>query len=591
MKRYGLITALVTLLLAAAIAGAQQDSSRLDVIAGSGNAGPYLLSWAGIESGSETVSLAGQNLLRVLDYTIDYGAGKITFASPLRPGEMARVTYRPLPTGKPQNTGATIPFSMPMGSLLGADVKMNYLLQGGGNTDQSLILGMEAGRSGRLGEVSSSLLISQVQGAQAREATRAFGFKLAGKTTFHRGLVQASLLRAEEGFAGGQGLGLTAGAQVLNLAGQYQVNRAVKATTSFTRQDDVTGKTGNNNQAWSLATRYQPDRTLSAGVSFTRKEAEAGGLTSDTRTSVYDLALALPRWPSLSASRTSTLTMPEGGAASETITDRLALNALVGSVTTTASHQVVHSAGVANSTTSVNLGTPLIARLVSLKAAYSQSDGQTSARAASAALAITPGGGTQIEAVVGQDRRPGQEVDLAGVSATVKPVSQVSLAAGYKRRDYGTSALETTTASATFTPVPKVKVATEYAENPEDATGQPVHARQAKVGLSTQMGDLGLGGSYGQRVDATGLATRQGEVNLSLALGARQRLYSAYQTSDSLQPTLAVDTKTYRLGFSHNAGSTFSLSLEAQLLQYRENDLLLRGRSERRAEAKLNARF
>lgn len=78
---------------------------------------------------------------------------------------------------------------------------------------------------------------------------------------------------------------------------------------------------------------------------------------------------------------------------------------------------------------------------------------------------------------------------------------------------------------------------------------------------------------------------------MSLALGAKRRIYTAYRLTDSLRPDLDADTSLYRLGYTHDAGADFSLSLEAQVLAYRENSLLVPARSERRAEAKLNARF
>jgi hypothetical protein len=66
---------------------------------------------------------------------------------------------------------------------------------------------------------------------------------------------------------------------------------------------------------------------------------------------------------------------------------------------------------------------------------------------------------------------------------------------------------------------------------------------------------------------------------------------TGYQLSQSLAPSLTSDHETYRVGFSHEVGGDFSLSLEAQRILYHENEHYVASRSESRAEAKLNMRW
>ena len=65
-----------------------------DTIVGRGVAGPYTLSWNRVVERSEMVLREARWLVRDADYWIDYTAGRIRFAEPLRVGQTARVSYR-----------------------------------------------------------------------------------------------------------------------------------------------------------------------------------------------------------------------------------------------------------------------------------------------------------------------------------------------------------------------------------------------------------------------------------------------------------------------------------------------------------------
>jgi hypothetical protein len=65
-----------------------------DTLQGRGVAGPYTLTWNRLVERSEMVLLETRWLTRDTDYWIDYAAGQIRFAEPLRVGQTARVSYR-----------------------------------------------------------------------------------------------------------------------------------------------------------------------------------------------------------------------------------------------------------------------------------------------------------------------------------------------------------------------------------------------------------------------------------------------------------------------------------------------------------------
>jgi len=577
-------------LLAVACGAGAQPAPGLDILRGVGKVGPYPLSWSGLEPASETVWVNGQLLFRLLDYTVDYQAGAITFARPLRSTDMARLSYRLLPTGKPRASGYLLPLSLPMGSLLGASLAMDYLFQGEGER-QSLVLGLQAQAQGEARQLSSSLLIGQGQ-LPGQEAARALGLKLIGRQRLARTQLTASLLRADAAFPAGQQFGLAPGQQVMSLAGEYQASGALRAITSFSQADDISGKTDASTRTLSLGGRYQPGSGLAAGATHTQLSQSREGATTSTTTRVYDLAWTPPASPQVRASRTTSLVQREGQGAVRTVTDDLSLGAAVaGLARAQASQQVMRTDNGCTTTTRFNLAATVVPRLAAVKADYASITGSKQELQASAALELSPVAGAQMQASVAQSKRPGQQMEMTGLAATLKPAAAVSLGGSVKRRDYGESEIATKTASLTLTPVRQVELATEYSENPEDASGVPVPATASRFQLATTLGSLRMGGSYGERKELAGAETRLSEVNVSVALGKQQRIYSGYRLSDSLRPELEADSTLYRLGYSHNAGANFSLSLEAQLLQYRENEVLLPERSERRAEAKLNARF
>jgi hypothetical protein len=65
-----------------------------DTLTGRGVAGPYTLTWNRLVERSEMVLVETRWLVRDTDYWIDYAAGQIRFAEPLRVGQTARVSYR-----------------------------------------------------------------------------------------------------------------------------------------------------------------------------------------------------------------------------------------------------------------------------------------------------------------------------------------------------------------------------------------------------------------------------------------------------------------------------------------------------------------
>ena len=79
-----------------------------DALQGRGVAGPYTLTWNRLAERSEIVLLETRWLVRDSDYWIDYAAGQIRFAEPLRVGQTARVSYRIQSGASQRNTNTDV---------------------------------------------------------------------------------------------------------------------------------------------------------------------------------------------------------------------------------------------------------------------------------------------------------------------------------------------------------------------------------------------------------------------------------------------------------------------------------------------------
>ena len=106
---YGMRTALVVLawMLWVGMGFAQQVVS--DAMRGRNTVGPYSLTWKQIETRSEIVLRGERWLTRERDYWLNESEGQIRFATPVRPDEIVRVSYRINPNRAQRNTTPDVP--------------------------------------------------------------------------------------------------------------------------------------------------------------------------------------------------------------------------------------------------------------------------------------------------------------------------------------------------------------------------------------------------------------------------------------------------------------------------------------------------
>jgi hypothetical protein len=107
------------------VAGVRSDSpsapaptgqAAADLLPGNGTRGGYLLRYAPVVPGSESVYVDGKRLKREVDYWIDYRSGNLAFAQPVRKLSSIQVYYRYHPEGRREGAIGALPiFTLSIG--------------------------------------------------------------------------------------------------------------------------------------------------------------------------------------------------------------------------------------------------------------------------------------------------------------------------------------------------------------------------------------------------------------------------------------------------------------------------------------------
>gem|GEM_PF-1044830 len=236
--------------------GAQELVS--DIVAGRGVVGPYTLTWNRIVERSEIVLLETRWLVRDADYWIDYTAGQIRFAQPLRTGQTARVSYRTQPGVSQRNTNPDLAIETELGRLGSAAFSLRGRLTGDPNrptTDLGLqATWREQGREGEAlylfrnpqGDDAPSLL--QLRSQWRTETGWQGGFRLS---------------RVDRDFGDARAYGLTSGQQSAEANLLYQPDRNLRTRLQ-----------------WSLLEPLQPNQAAqqrwSAGLDYKLEQIQLG---------------------------------------------------------------------------------------------------------------------------------------------------------------------------------------------------------------------------------------------------------------------------------------------------------------------------
>jgi len=528
-----------------------------DVVVGLGAPGPYALSYTNIATASERVEVNGVPLLRGIDYTIDWAKGAITFTRPLSAHTAACISYLRQPgQSQPNQQPVDLPAAIALGNVGGADLALAMRFQQQPAGAPSAVYGLRAGRQGET-SIDAALFFSQLAAADGRsEGTgRASGWRIGAQRSYSQLDLAASLTRAQKGFAASQDLPAAAGLETLN-----------------------------------LAAKYRPSHNLMARASLTTADAVTDPSHASTRTTEYGLTAKPVDGADVSLSRTQVESQQGSGSLSK-VTDTAQANVTLGSASASAAYQRAAAGEAVSEAESLRVASSLRQGL-NVAASHSETHSDSAhQRGSEVSLEVATWSQARLRAMAGA-RRGDQVEDYHGVEATLKPGARLTLVGAYKQRDYGAAELNTRRAAIAVSPLKRVEIGGEYAQNPEDDKGAVRRATSTTVRVGAQLGIMGLSGSVARQIAVAGDERRAGEVRLSLTIAAAHKLYTGYSQSETIPLTGGATgaTDVYLLGYEHIVGGDFSLSLEGQMERNRDYQQF-RTDTQQRADAKLNWRF
>ena len=598
-----------------------------DVIVGHNTRGPYSLSWTNFDADGISVIINGRSLKNVADYRIDIAKGIVSFNSVLVNDAIVRVSYRTLPGKSKRAVGGTsIPVTLNLRSSATGNLRMTGLFAQDDpknpNAGKSII-GLGGDKAWGSGKLNSMFLISQRNESSGSDGglwDRA-AMKFGGDTSIGMLKFSGSYLHAGDSFGGGKEYGTDVGKELINLATAFAPTKTVQASASFLSAEDSKKGTRTVTNEQSLV--FTP--VLSTQLAFKRSTSDLtvpGGMNDNVSTSGVQLSSTAIRRVTLRSSmtqRTSDLTGAEqafsAGVSAKPI-DQVSFD--VG-YATLESNAVGHQAS-----TDVKVSaTPV--KQVAVQAAYSGVDSTRLGQVTNSNVSVssTPAAFAKLTAMFSQkgidsldDVTKGAELQLVPTKHTrlvagykyaeagprvltihdylaeTKPWDFLSLMGTYRQRDVRASDMvDSASMSMSLSPARFFALKGNYQSNPEDTNGLVQNFNTASVGLTTQIGSVGLETNYFQK-DEYAADRLSDERGVGLAVPAFG--HGQISTGCRLGRTLGssdLGTRTYSLGYRHSMGSDFSLSLTGNYTQYLLNKMLQPDKTEVSAEASLGARF
>ncbi|MBV9852822.1 MAG: hypothetical protein JO250_24450 [Armatimonadetes bacterium] len=357
--------------------------------------------------------------------------------------------------------------------------------------------------------------------------------------------------------------------QVLNLKAALTSGKTLALTA--TDSQAAVGQ-GGTTQTQTLAATIKPSDGAEMDASFNQKDApDKAGDAQDVNLK----AILGGKNLSLTASAGQSTVGDKG------TTQTLAANAVIKPVDKTeldASFSQKDAPGRQDDSQALNLKAALATgKAVSLTASLNQStQGTQDSSAQSVRLSLSPHPTFQFDTGVSQRRDPDANTQAVGVDGKMQPWAFLLLSGGYQWRTVtpaqtgGTVVGDYDTSNAQFTLAPKaaLHLVGTYAQNPDDAGGNPQRLAQHGLSLETKVGALSLTGGYdwSSRYAASATATAL-HVGVGLRFSANTQLTGDYKQNLTTTGLAPAGATAYSLSLTRNLGEAFSLSLSGAVNQ------------------------
>jgi hypothetical protein len=584
--------------------------SFTDIFLGRNVVGPYLLSWKGIEPESETISRGAKRLVRGVDYQLDLKTGALTFSSPLKMREIARVDYRITPGKAIANASAPpLPIQFGLFQRGGSALTFNALYR------PDTVAPLDS-KSGGTGAIRSGLMLLGFNGnfQMGRDSSLAGQLLLdgSGGNLFERSAVQfreqskyrygqftASYTRAGAEFKASQETGINAGREIIEASGSLNAVRGIQATASFMQTTDLPIE-GKGQVVTVLGMRVNGRLGAATRVQYSRTETETtvpDGFASTRWLNRFQLDQAVNRATLATALFESNVLQTED---SHTIlqTSSLSVRSQVSDrVSVSGSYQNRLSASGAEDTASLRLeATPTQTLRISAQSADRYTLKGTR-RTRGALLEYTPFPLLSVSSGLEYRADSGNEDITRSFFASARPLPTLEVAGGLRQRESLHRGVPDPNAPDSYDVRltwglnrNRIRLTGAYANDPEDDKGAIMRLHRQSIGLQSTLGNIELGGGYS--LEEEYLTARTSEI-LDLRLGWRfgraTSLNASYRSAWTREQNL-MGSDTYSLIFAHRIGSLFDLMFSGSMTNYLKNGLLLPNQ-EYRAEARLGIRF
>ncbi len=519
-----------------------------DVFAGQGTPGPFSLSWNHLPPNTETISVNGQMQLRSIDYTLDAGAGTVTFTRSLPANAAISIVYAVSPQSQRSAGEQAFPVSVDVMRDQHSYFSLDALGRTAAGTAGALTLGAGLGWHGSgISQLASRFLYTPVS-ASSTEADRT-GMAVNGTAGAGRwGVFSLGFSRAGAGMDTGSDSAFQSGRQLLTLGSTLTPSKTVQAKLSFSRSDALNSAGNASSNATSTSDSVALTVTPTDKTKVQADLAQTStGPGETTQTAVFSVDTQAAKMLDVSAGYTDK-NLP----------------------------------GTASDSQTLNLKTVLTpSKTVSLQTSAGQSRlGAATTNQQSVTLALSPKSTVQLHAGFSlRQTAAGGEADAvqtseATVGGTLRPLPLLTVSGSYKSRmasaaDTNPNDLfDTSAAQVAWTPLKTLRLTGTYAQNPDDGTDTVQRLAQRGVGLETSLGALGLsGGCDWSRTYGTPDAEETIHAALGLRFSKATLLSVGYQTQQKGLDSAVPLATAYTVGFTHMLGDRFSLSFTGKRQQ------------------------
>jgi hypothetical protein len=251
---------------------APRAAEHQELFFGDGGAGPYLLTWSAVIPGTEVVTIDGSRAIAFLDYTLDAGAGKLRFRTPLKAGQVVQVGYQYRPgAAKPNRTTLQFPMSLTVARSGRRSLQMIGAFRQSASSGAPGLLGFSGDAVAAGAQLQGLFLV----GPHSAAGPPMVGNRRAGLLEMSamrfgaedkQGALQyrASWTQAGAAFAGAPQLQTPPGLRQMELGGTLAASRSLTFTAQSRRTDALTsalkGKEASNE---SLQLAYRPSENTS----------------------------------------------------------------------------------------------------------------------------------------------------------------------------------------------------------------------------------------------------------------------------------------------------------------------------------------